>query len=239
MGAPEHRSLAESLGPQPSLAYWGPFTDKGREPGGISSDSSYQIQVTGFLAAWPCYSAEGFKSLYTSSRPTHTLKMPFGWDCRGDLKAGWLPRPISTQVLYGLKCSAKERSGATGRTAARRRAARASASSSGSSRAMLSISGWTGGKLCYAVQASQASTHIKHPIRQAASADSAPRSTGAAKRKWSGSKSSSYSGQSSNSRLIFYTNSSSLLPIPKKGQRSEVIQKLPSLRTSNAVTCYK
>ena len=23
-------------------------------------------------------------------------QMPFGWDCRGDLKAGWLPRPVST-----------------------------------------------------------------------------------------------------------------------------------------------
>ena len=31
LGAPEHRSLAEALGPQPNLAYWGPLTDKGRE----------------------------------------------------------------------------------------------------------------------------------------------------------------------------------------------------------------
>ena len=34
--------------------------------------------------------------LCISRRPTHTLKMPFGRDCRGDLKAGWLPRPVST-----------------------------------------------------------------------------------------------------------------------------------------------
>ena len=35
---------------------------------------------------------------------------------------------------------------------------------------------WKGGKLCYSVQASPACAHVEHPIRQAAYADSAPRS---------------------------------------------------------------
>ena len=107
---------------------------------------------------------------------------------------------------------------------------RESASSSLSSRAWSSTSIkalWTGGKLCCRVQASQASVHIEHPILQAVSNDTwqdqptLPNANGV-EANWS------YLGQASNSsvqpaKFMFHTNSTSVLPIPEKDQRSDVL----------------
>ena len=45
--------------------------------------------------------------------PNIHCKMPFGWDCRGDLNAGWLPRPFrgdpcqeSHQLAFQVKMRA-------------------------------------------------------------------------------------------------------------------------------------
>ena len=64
---------------------------------------------------------------------------------------------IMEPALNGLKCSSNARSGRRAwRDNAGRGAARASSSSSGSSHAVEYLQVWTGGNLCYAVQASQA-----------------------------------------------------------------------------------
>ena len=99
---------------------------------------------------------------------------------------------IIEPAFYGLKCSSKARSGATTRAAAQPGvcATTRAAAQPGVclvvrvvTRAVEYLQVWTGGILCYAVQASHASAHDEHPIRQATSDDSAPRSAGAAKRK--------------------------------------------------------
>ena len=117
-----------------------------------------------------------------------------GLCCNEEFKKPW-PRYSMThikmeQVLYGFKSSSKE-------SYAGRRAARASSSSSGSSRARSSISSSprqvrTRAALC---KQAEASAHVAHPTRQAASVGGAPRPASAAKRKASTCRSSSLSGQ--------------------------------------------
>ena len=58
LGAPEHRSLAEALGPLPSLAYWGPLTEKGRE---VSLPTRSKLQV--FLPTWAMLLCRGLQVL--------------------------------------------------------------------------------------------------------------------------------------------------------------------------------
>ena len=79
-----------------------------------------------------------------------------------------MTRIIMEQVLssYGLECLSEARLTMLAATRPRR----------------VPRQVWTGGKLCYAVQASQASAQVEHLIRQAASDDSAPRSACPAKR---------------------------------------------------------
>ena len=107
--------------------------------------------------------------------------------CAGmmSLKRPWprynMTHIIMAPVLYGLKCAFKAKLRSTRRAAARPGRLSRRPGPHARCRVPPGLDRWDL-PVWYAVQASQACAHVKHPIWQAASDDSAPRSIGAAKR---------------------------------------------------------